>query len=477
MRIQLGRQHLTYREPKVISRIGLLLFNRMLLVSLCVAMGCKQEVRVLGDGLENRTDQGPFCSNAVKDAVIPWRRSSTNETPGMLCQMGECILLAEGTLLDENGWFYRVRIEGPGEGLSFFSGKVGRSEFDNSMATSGDLFFPDGSPEEISNSDDHSISDFTYLISIFSKQISEQDNPDPVAVVAVNRTSQTHPFFRLQAYRNNFWDEMLLVQVDDRIVVEMTHDNEGNIIVITHRINQTEPYILDDLRIAKYDPTGNLIWDKPVTGNASHIHGLVCDSHNSILIASDQMSSPDSSSGEPGIESKLWLFKLDKTGELIWEKEIADVGSAIFVIDKNDNLILSAIDYIYNRSEGSRFRSFESYDLWMSLFAADGEPLWEFKTEILSKEFSLTNPASDLSILHSNKVSMVTDRDGSIYFAQPILNRKGVGPNESLLVQFTPLGKLCAARYIDEAPIELFLSQNDELYFDGKYSFGQISRD
>lgn len=124
----------------------------------------------------------------------------------------------------------------------------------------------------------------------------------------------------------------------------------------------------------KYDPTGILIWDKSLPGQTNFTHNLVCDSQNSIVLAHNQMPPPDSALAEVGSTGTLWLSKLDEDGEIIWKQEIAEVGSAHLALDQKDNVVLLTTAYVYNRSPvESRFHSIDSYEIWMSLFATDGE--------------------------------------------------------------------------------------------------------
>lgn len=143
----------------------------------------------------------------------------------------------------------------------------------------------------------------------------------------------------------------------------VTYDNEGNILVYgffgnamdfdpTGQTSNISPLGKPDLFVAKYTPSGNLLWvlnlGRISLNNGMDAGGIAIDSNNSILIAGSYTNTVDfnplgSPAAKPSVGGKdAFLAKYSSEGELIW---VNTYGSSLF--DLGVKVALDADDNIY----------------------------------------------------------------------------------------------------------------------------------
>jgi len=452
-----------------------------LLAFICLLIACQdREDRWLGDGLSAQEQEQFNCSNRIKDAKISWRESLTNDPT--TCARGECIEMATDAVVDQNGWFYLAQItrDQTGDGISFIAATIdkmkNKSGYGMGSGTPHGVFFETNENPDPAFGEQISYSDYSYLLSIAPSDSTNEDETRFDTVVALNNISTTRTFFRLYKINDYYFDKsVLLTHVEKRNVVSITHDTRGNIVAISCHIEVIDASMPSgdstDYRVAKYDPSGVLSWERELQGNTLPAPAIAFDSENNILLAHDKTDAIDSALERELRRSFLWLTKLDEAGELIWEREMDGVAEELgLAVDQSDNIILAAANYIYDMEADQRIHIYEP---WIGYISHEGVLQEVYTSEGLYDELSLDS--EDYVTETLNVQDLVVDRIGRIYI--PIAERQTMGADQAMIAEWTPSLHLCSLVDVqDEAPIRLYLSANDELFYSNRYSFGKIDR-
>lgn len=440
--------------------------------------GCQdREDRILGEGLNTPQQEQLDCSTKVRDVDVSLR-SSLRNTSG--CNQGECIEMASDAVVEKNGWFYLAQITRyqTGDGIDFTAATINET-VNSSMTMTGTgpgtpygIFFETSENPDPSLGENISYSDYSYLISIASVDDTKEDDNLFFAVVAVNRRSEPQPFFRLYEFNSHtFYRGKLLAHVEDRNVVSITHDNRGNILVISGTLPLMES---TDYHIAKYDPTGVQLWEIAMQGNPGYAPAMACDSQNNILIAHDKRSADNSEMELVLGMSFLWLTKLDEAGELLWELEMDGTAEKPgLAIDRNDNVVVASAHYVYDLEDDRRIHA---YQPWIGYVSRDGTLQNEYALDESYQGSSQDSPDPKSYLLETlNVQDLVVDRTGRIYI--PIIKTETTQADQALIAEWTAGLEFCSVASLpDDAPIRLYVSSDDELFYSSPYSFGKIDR-
>jgi hypothetical protein len=462
-----------------IARLFVVLFP---LAFLCLVIGCQEsDDRILGDGLNTREQEQLNCSNQVRDAKISWRMPLQNPSR---CTQGECIEMATDALVDQNGWFYFVIIARGRAGDTIYFTAATIDKMDKSGMTGGllplayEAFSQTAENNDPSLGKDISYTDFTYLISIAPPNDRNKDERTFIAVIVENSLSKGGPFFRLYEMNNDTFERAtLLAHVDNRNVVSIAHDAKGNIVVITSNVIVTNDSLRSakssDFRIAKYDPAGALLWEKELHGDPGWLPAIACDSQNNILLAHNKTGADNSALELKIGGSFLWLTKWNESGELLWDLEMdGSTERPGLAVDRTDNIILAAAQYGYdfNTEHG-----IISYNTWIGYVGSNGTLQKVYTTEDLFNEVSGDSSFPTSFLVRPDVHNLVVDRVGRIYI--PITKRELTEASKALIAEWTPSLEPCSiASMQDDAPIRLYVSSDDGLYFSNSYSFGKIDR-
>jgi len=119
-----------------------------------------------------------------------------------------------------------------------------------------------------------------------------------------------------------------------------------------------------DFWTVKYDPNGNLLWNRTIGGGSSdYAYSVAVDSNNNIIVVGETHSFGAGS-------YDFWTVKYDSNGNLQWNRTLGGSGS--------DNGYAVAVDSSNNIIASGRTNSFGAglNDFWTVKYDSDGNQLW-----------------------------------------------------------------------------------------------------
>ncbi|MCK4289111.1 MAG: hypothetical protein KAW86_07905, partial [Bacteroidales bacterium] len=154
-------------------------------------------------------------------------------------------------------------------------------------------------------------------------------------------------------------------------LIGKTYSNDGNV---------TNFHGLSDVWLIKTDSSGNIVWEKTYGGTKGEGGETILPAPDSsyYLVCTSVSSDGDISNDPYPTSSDFWIVKIDKDGEIIWDKILGGNG-----IDETLNTILTT-DYgiitigqtTSNDGDISIFYGF--WDIWIVKINSNGEKEWDF---------------------------------------------------------------------------------------------------
>ncbi len=154
-------------------------------------------------------------------------------------------------------------------------------------------------------------------------------------------------------------------------LIGKTYSNDGNV---------TNFHGLSDVWLIKTDSSGNMVWEKTYGGTKGEGGQTILTAPDSsyYLVCTSVSSDGDISNDPYPTSSDFWIVKIDKDGEIIWDKILGGNG-----IDETQNAILTT-DYgmitigqtTSNDGDISIFYGF--WDIWIVKINSNGEKEWDF---------------------------------------------------------------------------------------------------
>ena len=137
---------------------------------------------------------------------------------------------------------------------------------------------------------------------------------------------------------------------------------------------------MSDVWLIKTDSSGNIVWEKTYGGTKGEGGQTILTAPDSsyYLVCTSVSSDGDISNDPYPTSSDFWIVKIDKDGEIIWDKILGGNG-----IDETQNAILTT-DYgmitigqtTSNDGDISIFYGF--WDIWIVKINSNGEKEWDF---------------------------------------------------------------------------------------------------
>jgi len=133
-----------------------------------------------------------------------------------------------------------------------------------------------------------------------------------------------------------------------------------------------------DIMIVKTDTSGNVIWEKCYGGSAKDIPRKILDAGNNEYYVFGRTESDDGDvqSGNYG-GSDLWVFKINNTGELLWEKTYGSTGfdkaKDMIILPDGGFLIAGEI----SNGGGNVGTYYGNWDIWLCRCDSTGNILYE----------------------------------------------------------------------------------------------------
>ncbi len=275
----------------------------------------------------------------------------------------------------------------------------------------------------------------------------------------------------------------------------VTTDAQGNVIVIgwswsttgiaTSGAFQTQKSGHVDGVVAKFTPTGTLLWSTYLGGSLLDIlWGVVADAQGNIYVAGDTFS-PDGISTpgafqttlQPGpakINSDAFLVKYDGNGVRVWGTYFGAADDENFTnlaIDDQSNLYLVGWSYSSTGlATPGAYMTTNDRGSFLAKFNSDGNRIWS--TFIGDAHPNIVRLQA-IEVAHSGSVYLggyalgLTSQAGTAGTHQPVKNRG----NDGLVTVFGPDGGFKWATYFggefDDEIADLCLDANEDLYFVG----------
>jgi hypothetical protein len=136
----------------------------------------------------------------------------------------------------------------------------------------------------------------------------------------------------------------------------------------------------EDFFIVKMDANGNKLWSKMYGGTMREGPGSIIGDTDGGCIATGYTTSSDGDlvgRPYPNHNFDLWVFKLDKDGQIVWKKTMgggdADFGTALGRLP-NGNIAISG-SAASNGGDVTTNRG--SYDVWVIVLNSRGNMLWQ----------------------------------------------------------------------------------------------------
>ena len=191
-------------------------------------------------------------------------------------------------------------------------------------------------------------------------------------------------------------------------------DSSDNIIVTGQTSSDGAGGI--DLLVAKYDSSGNLLWDKTLGGTGSDRgYGVAVDSSGNIIVTGQTNS-------DGAGDYDVLVAKYDSSGTLLWDKTLGGTGSEIgrgVVIDSSDNIIVIG----YTNSDGAG-----SNDLLVAKLHPDGLGDGTYGS-LVYQDAVLTDAAAVLT----DAAAVITDAAAVLTSADAVLTDAAAVLTEELL--------------------------------------------
>lgn len=162
-------------------------------------------------------------------------------------------------------------------------------------------------------------------------------------------------------------------------------------------------YGLDDLWLFKIDVEGNILWSKTYGGSQSeYLANALVSVDGGYVVA----GATESTNGNVSITKdefrQHWLFKVDKNGEIIWQKKFSNIpGSQIHCLKKAKNGDL--IGAGYTAPPGGY------PDAWLFRLTAEGELIWEKTYDALTENISDVTEAENGDIVVTGAIIEATN--------------------------------------------------------------------
>jgi len=191
---------------------------------------------------------------------------------------------------------------------------------------------------------------------------------------------------KIDAFGNYVWDKTI-GGLNTDLLFELVIDSENNILLSGSSEsdisgNKTQnSFGYGDYWIVKLDQAGSIIWDKTIGGSFDDFYCRIISLGTNYYLAGDSNSDISGLKSEDSFGSvDFWLVKLDKNGNLIWDKTIGgnNFDGLNYMILTNDFQLITTGE---SDSDISGFKSENSIggstDFWIASIDTNGNFIWD----------------------------------------------------------------------------------------------------
>ncbi|NND16345.1 MAG: hypothetical protein HKN89_08455 [Eudoraea sp.] len=132
-----------------------------------------------------------------------------------------------------------------------------------------------------------------------------------------------------------------------------------------------------DFWIIKISDEGDMIWQKSYGGSGVDIAYDISLTNDGAYVVTGQSISSDSDIASPKGDSDIWMIKIDKQGEMLWERSIGGSASELaqsIESARRGGFIISGHS---RSSDGDSSENFGENDMWVVRTDDSGQVLWQ----------------------------------------------------------------------------------------------------
>lgn len=234
-----------------------------------------------------------------------------------------------------------------------------------------------------------------------------------------------------------------------------------------------------DIYVAKYNPSGNLVWVKKFGGSFSdRAYALALDQSGNVYVTGQYFGSVNfgTITLQSNANSKdIFILKLNSLGDVIWAKTEGGSGAENvydIALDGLDNVIItgqfSGAGVLQNQNYQSDINpqlNQDSYDLFVAKYTSSGNPLWVQVGNAIYEDRGMA-----LGTDSQNNIYLSGQFSDTLTFAGQIYNNNGY--NVGFLCQLNANGQVQWFNYLRASmvlPYNLTVSDLNEVYLTGDY--------
>ncbi len=267
-------------------------------------------------------------------------------------------------------------------------------------------------------------------------------------------------------------------------------DNKDNIIVtgyfdstITFGTTELSSYGADDIFIAKYDPSGKILWATHAGGNDyDESYGIATDKSGNIYITGSFSISAvfDAAAVRSNGGSDAFVAKYDPNGRLIWVRtgggQSYDIGYGI-AVDNDDNVIITG-----NFSNSAVFGNINLIghflnEIFVVKYDSAGSVLWARS----GAGSGFNNYSSGVATNSNNDIFITGSIGDTVTFDN--LTVVSLGVSDAMVAKYDANGNISWIKQAGGADnydysSDIFIDIKDNIYFTGQFSgtasFGNV---
>lgn len=276
-------------------------------------------------------------------------------------------------------------------------------------------------------------------------------------------------------YTNNERTENIAKDSENNIYVTGSFSGDS-IRFGSFKLTKLFPSYLSSIFLVKYDPTGNVIWAKTVSGEANS-YGIIIDKNDNVIIGGSFYSTMDFGSSvflNNGGSADIFIAKFTKNGGLIWARKAGGTETDYCLgvgVDSIGNIYQTGIvGYSSNSFFGSIMltNSNSISDIYIAKYDSAGTPIWAQ---------NIDGPCT------ASPTSIVTDENGNSYVCGWYYNSSldlypfslpNSGGRDAYIARYNANGDVVWAQKVggsaNDFAIDLALDNLNNLYVSGYFA-------
>jgi len=265
-------------------------------------------------------------------------------------------------------------------------------------------------------------------------------------------------------------------------------DSQGNSYVAGYITGQTAfdvneveqiPTGNGEVYVSKYNSSGDLLWYKRFGGNLSdRAYDLAIDQNDEIYVTGQFYGQVDFGGvilNSVNNSKDIFILKMDASGNVLWARSEGggDVDNVYGITTDYQNNVILTGQFIGTASiAGQSFTSFldpvtsfSSYDLFLSKYDTNGNPLWAIVGQANYEERGLA-----VSVDSQNTIFITGQFSDTLYFGGTQINN--IGYNVGFLARISPAGAVNWVNIIRAGVLtayDLEVNDSDEVVVIGDY--------